>query len=166
MFNHILVAFDGSESAKLGLSMGVNFCKSRENSLLSVVYVYDEKNETNIQPVSPLTSSDAPFYADTSQVQAIISNSNELINDNPPKMNKLEEIESYVNGLEYSNLIQSHFVVLEGEPEDMILQYAEKEGADLIIVGNSGTSGLRKLFIGSISEKIIKNANCPVLVAK
>ena len=48
----------------------------------------------------------------------------------------------------------------------MILQYAEKEGADLIIVGNSGVTGLRKLFLGSVSEKVIKNSSCPVLVAK
>ena len=166
MFNHILVAFDGSDSAKLGLSMGVNFCKNKEDSLLSVVYVYEDHKETYIPPHSPLTSSDAPFYADSSQAQAIISTSQDIINDNPPRMNKLEEIESYVNGLEYSNLIQSHFVVLEGDTEDKILHYAEKEGVDLIIVGQSSTSGLRNLFIDKISEKIIKNSNCPVLVAK
>ena len=166
MFNHILVAFDGSESAKLGLSMGVNFCKSKEDSQLSVVYVYEDHNETYIPHHPPLTSGDAPFYADTSQAQAVISNSNDLINDNPPKMNKLEEIESYVNGLEYSNLIQSHFVVLEGDTEDKILQCAEKEGVELIIVGKSNTFGLRNLFIDNITEKIIKNSSCPVLIAK
>ena len=166
MFNHILVAFDGSDSAKVGLSMGVNFCKSQKDSQLSVVYVYEDKNETYIPHHPPLTTGDAPFYADSSQAQAIISNSHELINDNPPKMNKLEEIESYVNGLEYSNLIQSHFVVLEGDTEDKILQYAEKEGVDLIIVGKSNTSGLRNLFMDNISEKIIKNSSCPVLISK
>lgn len=166
MFKHILVAFDGSDSAKLGLSMGLNFCKSNENSLLSVVYVYEEKNEAYIQDETFITASNAPFYADTSQGQAIISDKSPFINDNPPKTTQLEEIEKYVDSLEDNNLIHSHFVVLEGTTDDMILQYAEKEGADLIIVGNSSTSGLRKLFLGSISEKIIKNSSCPVLVAK
>ena len=164
MFNHILVAFDGSESAKLGLSMGVNHCKTNENSLLSVVYVYEEKSETIIPADKFVTASNAPFFADTSQGQAIVSNENSL-SITSQKNTQLEEIEKYVNSLE-DNLINSHFVVLEGETVDSILQYAEKEGVDLIIVGNSGTSGLRKLFIGSVSEKIIKNSTCPVLIAK
>ena len=163
MFNHILVAFDGSESAKVGLSMGVNHCKANENSLLSVVYVYEEKGET-IPTDKFVTASNAPFFADTSQGQAIVSNDISL-SDTSQKNTQLEEIEKYVNSLE-DNLINSHFVVLEGDTVDSILQYAEKEGVDLIIVGNSGTSGLRKLFIGSVSEKIIKNSTCPVLIAK
>lgn len=166
MFNHILVAFDGSDSAKLGLSMGLNFCKSKENSLLSVVYVYEENNEGLIPENTFVASTNSTFYADSSQGQAIVPETNSLINNNSANNNRLEEIERYVNSLEGNNLIHSHFVVLEGTIDDMILQYAEKEGVDLIIVGNSSTTGLRKLFLGSISEKIIKNASCPVLVAK
>lgn len=166
MFKHILVAFDGSDSAKLGLSMGLDLCKSNENSLLSVVYVYEETNEASIPDETFVTSSNAPFYADSSQGQTIVSEKSHLINNSTSTGTQLEEIERYVNSLEDNNLIHSHFVVLEGDTDDMILQYAEKEGADLIIVGNSSSSGLRKLFLGSISEKIISNSNCPVLVAK
>ncbi len=166
MFNHILVAFDGSDSAKLGLSMGLNFCKSKENSLLSVVYVYEENNEGLIPENTFVASTNSTFYADSSQGQTIVPETNSLINNNSANNNRLEEIERYVNSLEGNNLIHSHFVVLEGTIDDMILQYAEKEGVDLIIVGNSSTTGLRKLFLGNISEKIIKNASCPVLVAK
>ncbi len=168
MFNHILVAFDGSDSAKLGLSMGLNFCKGKENSLLSVVYVYEENNEGLIPENTFVASTNTTFYADSGQGQTIVPETNSLINSKPAvaNTNRLEEIERYVNSLEGNNLIHSHFVVLEGTVDDMLLQYAEKEGVDLIIVGNSSTTGLRKLFLGNTSEKIIKNASCPVLVAK
>ena len=113
MFKHILVAFDGSDSAKIGLSMGLNLCKSEENTLLSVVYVYEENHKGNIPDETFVTSSNAPFYADSSQGQVIVSDTSHLLDKNTAKTTKLEEIERYVNGLEDDNLIHSHFIVLE-----------------------------------------------------
>lgn len=169
MFNHVLVAFDGSDSSRKALSMGMSLCKDKENSLLSIIYVYNKTEDSQNYPVgavgaAPLSGA-APLYVDHTQGQPI-DMPDQDINSPYEADSRLEEIEGYVRGIVNDSIINSHFVVLEGSTDDAILQYAEKESANLIIVGNSSSSKLRSFFLGSVSEKIIKNANCPVLVAK
>ncbi|MDE1861747.1 MAG: universal stress protein [Thaumarchaeota archaeon] len=47
-----------------------------------------------------------------------------------------------------------------------IINYAEKIGADLIVLGSTGTSGFKKLLLGSVSEDVVRYAHCPVLVVR
>ncbi|MCB2180908.1 MAG: universal stress protein [Desulfobulbaceae bacterium] len=53
--------------------------------------------------------------------------------------------------------------VVDGDVVDGIVAYAEAEGADLIIVATHGASGLEKILLGSVAERVIKRAHCPVL---
>lgn len=53
-----------------------------------------------------------------------------------------------------------------GDPATQIVQFAEKEAADLIVLGTHGRTGLKRVFMGSIAEAIIRRAPCPVLVMK
>ena len=46
------------------------------------------------------------------------------------------------------------------------MEYAESENIDLIIVGSRGRTSFKKLLLGSVSSKIIKNAHCAVLVIR
>jgi nucleotide-binding universal stress UspA family protein len=48
----------------------------------------------------------------------------------------------------------------------MILDVAEDLNADAIVMGSHGRTGLRRLLMGSITEKVIGYASCPVLVVK
>jgi nucleotide-binding universal stress UspA family protein len=48
----------------------------------------------------------------------------------------------------------------------VILEYAEKEGIDLIVIGTRGRSGLSKLVLGSVASGIVAYSNSPVLVVK
>lgn len=57
-------------------------------------------------------------------------------------------------------------MVAEGRPDDVVIETADKAGADLIVVGSHGRTGLMRLVLGSISERIIGQAQCPVMVAK
>jgi nucleotide-binding universal stress UspA family protein len=50
-----------------------------------------------------------------------------------------------------------------GSPEKNIVRKAKTEGVDLIIMGTSGRSGLSRMFLGSVTEQVIRNAPCPVL---
>ncbi|HIQ38746.1 MAG TPA: universal stress protein [Methanothermococcus okinawensis] len=56
--------------------------------------------------------------------------------------------------------------ILEGSPAKEIVEYAEKKGVDLIVMGTSGKSGIDKLLLGSVAEKVSKKAQCPVLLVK
>lgn len=57
-------------------------------------------------------------------------------------------------------------VVAEGRPEQVILDQASKAGADLIVVGTHGRTGLDRLLMGSVAERVIGFAECPVLAVK
>lgn len=52
-----------------------------------------------------------------------------------------------------------------GDPVSQILDYANTHAIDLIILGTHGRSGLSHLIIGSVAEKVVRMAKCPVLTA-
>lgn len=63
--------------------------------------------------------------------------------------------------------IKARTVFKEGHPADTIIKVAHKGGFDMIVIGSRGVSGLKKLFLGSVSNAIINEAkNCSVLVVK
>jgi len=51
-----------------------------------------------------------------------------------------------------------------GQPFGAIVACAEKEGVDLIVMSSHGRSGLSRMLIGSVTDKILRGASCPVLV--
>ncbi|MBI3864144.1 MAG: Flp pilus assembly complex ATPase component TadA, partial [Planctomycetia bacterium] len=57
-------------------------------------------------------------------------------------------------------------VVREGNPGDEILRYARETGIDLVAMGTHGRSGLAHILMGSIAEKVIRGAACPVIVIR
>jgi nucleotide-binding universal stress UspA family protein len=53
-----------------------------------------------------------------------------------------------------------------GKPDDHILELAGEVKADLIIVGTHGRTGVERLLVGSVAEKVVRAAPCPVLVMR
>ncbi len=53
--------------------------------------------------------------------------------------------------------------VLQGDVANEILRYAEEAKIDLIVMGTHGYKGLEKVLFGSVAEKVVKMASCPVL---
>ena len=56
--------------------------------------------------------------------------------------------------------------VVQGEAAGEILRLAEETHADLIVMGTHGRTGLSRLLMGSVAEKVLRRAACPVLVVK
>jgi nucleotide-binding universal stress UspA family protein len=54
----------------------------------------------------------------------------------------------------------------EGDPADEILTYAEEIEADIIVAGTHGRSGIERRLIGSVAERLVRHANCPVLTVQ
>lgn len=54
--------------------------------------------------------------------------------------------------------------VLYGEPYQMILETAERDKIDLIVMSNRGFSKIKRFFVGSVTQRVISEASCPVLV--
>ena len=55
-------------------------------------------------------------------------------------------------------------VIKEGSPAKSILDVASEEDVDLIVIGSSGKSGFDRFILGSVSEKVVHTAKCPVLI--
>ena len=55
-------------------------------------------------------------------------------------------------------------VVDAGQPFGAIVDCAEKEGVDLIVMSSHGRSGLSRMLIGSVTDKILRGSPCPILV--
>jgi len=56
--------------------------------------------------------------------------------------------------------------VLEGDPATSLIEYASKNGADLIVMGSRGLSTFKRLVLGSVSSKVVQESRVPVLVVK
>jgi nucleotide-binding universal stress UspA family protein len=55
-------------------------------------------------------------------------------------------------------------ILLEGHPVDKLVQYAEEEGMDIVVIGTLGRTGLERLLLGSVTENLIRHSKVPVLV--
>jgi nucleotide-binding universal stress UspA family protein len=56
--------------------------------------------------------------------------------------------------------------VLVGNPGQEIARCAEREEVDLIVIPSHGRTGLKRLLIGSVAERVVRLAHCPVLVLR
>jgi nucleotide-binding universal stress UspA family protein len=68
-------------------------------------------------------------------------------------------------------MVQAHGVdvaaeVLEGDPATTILDYADEIDADLVVAGTHGRSGIERRLIGSVAERLVRRASCPVMTVR
>ena len=89
----------------------------------------------------------------------------------PPRQEELDEearrlLDAQVKQIEAdgSTVAQAHLRV--GRPDEQIVALAEEIGAGLIVMGNRGLGGLRRLLMGSVSDSVVRHAHCPVLIVR
>ena len=68
-------------------------------------------------------------------------------------------------------MAQSHNVdvvteIREGDPAETIIDYAEEIGADAIVAGTHGRSGISRRLLGSVAERLVRHASCPVMTVR
>lgn len=94
------------------------------------------------------------------------------ISESDPEEKKIEEkmkenswkiLKAVVEKLDFSN-IHTEEEVLIGEPYEVILETARNENFDLIVMGNRGFSKIKRFFVGSVTQRVISDSPCPVLV--
>jgi len=79
---------------------------------------------------------------------------------------KAKEFVSAVRQQASGSDIETTTFVGEGEAYEVITNFAKTENADVIIMGSHGRTGFSKIIMGSVTEKVIGYAPCPVLVVK
>jgi nucleotide-binding universal stress UspA family protein len=139
-FSKILVAVDGSEHSMNAADYAISFA-IKYNSQLVLLYVI---------PVDL-----GLFGYSPPSIEEMKKEGQEFLD----KI-KLEAVEIDMDIQIRSELIASPSVV------GGIVDFAEKENIDLIVVGTKGRSGLKKLLVGSVASGIINYAHCPVLISR
>ncbi len=76
-----------------------------------------------------------------------------------------DALEDYAKGIRERN-IPVEIVVRDGYPATVIEEEAVTQNADLIVIGCRGHTGLKHLLLGSIAERVVQKAPCPVLTVK
>ncbi len=71
-------------------------------------------------------------------------------------------IDRYLKGRDLH--IESH--VLHGDPSDKILSYANEICADLIVMGSKAYGKIQRFLLGGVSEDVVRNAKCSVMIAR
>jgi universal stress protein A len=62
--------------------------------------------------------------------------------------------------------VQVESRLVEREPASAIVEIAQELGADMIVIGSHGRTGLSRLLLGSVAEHVVRSATCPVLTVK
>jgi len=133
----VLLPVDGSKRSEMALSSAIRFVKGQGGRLIAV----------SVVDVTEEFLSEAPAAVETMQKKA-------------------REIVEKVKEKAEAQGVEADAVVGEGESFRVITDTARKRKADLIIMASHGRRGLRKVFMGSVTEKVIGYAPCPVLVVK
>lgn len=147
MFKKILVPLDGSERAEMALHFAVTLAKLNQSELILLrVPVYDLQ-ETMSPPLMEqggrwreMTDQDSTHHTMSYLLQLAKTHHTPEIVIRP--------------------------MVSEGDPAGIILDVAKQELADLIVMTPRGVSGLSRWVFGSVTERVLRQATCPILVAR
>ncbi len=136
-WKNILVATDGSKYSNDAVDDAINYAKSYKGSLKAVCVVN----------VTDEFQAQAP-----AMVEKLVSQAKETLK---AVKNKAEQA-----GIEIETFVR------EGEPYAVIVNLARQLNADTVVMGSYGRTGLKRLFMGSVTERVIGYAGCAVLVVK
>lgn len=171
-FHKILVAFDGSEDSVKALKQAIHMKADQQGELCIVTVVKEHGGEPVFtEPFAPTHM--AVTGIGTNPVPA--APPPDVGSDKVETLRKYHEREIQEEGEKIlavaratlnANHVQASMKVLQGEPAKAICSHAAVNGFDLIVIGNRGLSGLKKMMMGSVSEKVVQHAECPVLIVK
>lgn len=136
-WNRILVGTDGSRFSTVAINKAIDFAKAYGGQLV-VVSVVDVPAE---------------FYAEAPQA----------VED---MVKKAKEYTAAVRKQAEAAGVKAESFIGEAEAYQAIVKLAKEQHVDMIVLGSHGRTGLKRLLMGSVTEKVIGHAQCPVLVVK
>ncbi|MCC8402503.1 universal stress protein [Paraburkholderia sp. MMS20-SJTN17] len=146
MYQHILVALDGSNFSKRALKEAVDLA-ALTKGVVYPVYVVDK---------TPLFSY-AGYYDPITLIDAMRKDGHSV----------LEEAEQVCVDAEVpcrAEMIESES--LSDDVASAVLRHAEQVHADLLVLGTHGRRGVQRLVIGSVAERVLRFSRCPVLLLR
>lgn len=138
-FNKILVPTDGSEYTKPAIKQAVELAKLTGAEIVAL-YVLDQTVLTNM----PMDTAVMNVYKTLEK--------------------EGQEAVDYVLDLAKAEGVKVSVSVKEGTPVKVILE--ESANYDIIVMGTLGRTGMSKLLMGSVAERVVRAASCPVMVVR
>ena len=145
----ILVPVDFSDHSDLALRYA-NRLAERFNATMEVLHVVDD-----------------PFVAGAWSPEAMAPNIPELLDDLVgAARKKLADMQAAAidKGTRFTTRVLTSIV--SGKPADCITDYARTEPFDLIVMGTHGRTGLSHALLGSVAERVVRTAPCPVMTVR
>jgi len=142
-YKKILVGYDGSEVSKRALEKAIELSKDFD-AKLCVVGVVRPFEFAAIDFIPP----------------------EEIEEYEKEEMSKEEKYLKEAVELAEKAGIQVESKVMEGEPAEELMTYADENGCDLIVVGYRGVGGFKRMLLGSTASNLVKYANQSVLIVK
>jgi len=134
-----MLATDGSEHAKRAAENAVHIASCTKDACIEIVYVVD---------------------ADKAKSDVLNNWNSADIGDK--RKDRLREVENMAKQSEATY----HTTILHGDPGPTIVDYANKNNFDIVVIGSRGLNGLQEFVLGGVSHKVAKRAHCPVLIVK
>jgi nucleotide-binding universal stress UspA family protein len=145
LFSRIVVGTDGSETAAEAVRQAVELAKL-SGAALDIVSAYEPV------PQDRLREEGGDIPADVAHAVGPREDVNQVLEAAAGEANKADiEVETHAR---------------EGDPADAILDVAEEQKADLVVVGNKGMTGARRFLLGSVPNKISHHAPCGVYIVR
>lgn len=142
-FQKIVVGYDGSEYSLKALKKAIEIAKCT----LGEIYVVGVVKPLEFGIVDYITPEELEEYE-------------------KEEITKEEKFLKEAIKLVEESGLKATYKVLEGNPSEEIMTYADDIKADLIVVGHRGIGGFKRLLLGSTSSELVKYANQSVLVVK
>lgn len=139
MLKKILVGYDGSPFAKNALNVALDLAKKYG------------------APITVIAVAHVPDFADTKdEIDGVLEDAKNFFAKVLEEAQKLAAAEG----------ITVTTNVIPGHPAEALVNLAEEENYDLIVLGARGLSGIKRYLLGSVSEAVVRHAHCPVLIVK
>ena len=139
-YKKIMVATDGSELVKQAVETAIEISRL-SGAKLYAVYV-----------VVPTTHSPRDFGWEKAAMEHF--------------RNEGKTATGFVDDAAKKVGVEVESVLLEGHPADKIVEFAENQGIDIIVMGTLGKTGLDRFLLGSVDEKVVRYSKTPVLVVR
>ncbi|PAV14373.1 universal stress protein [Methanosarcina spelaei] len=147
-FKKMMIATDGSDCSRLAAEKGIELARLSGGTVYAVCVV----STTSLSMYMDYLSSTGmnPYW--------------ELIYEGLKK--QAQQAVDYVKGLGEKKGIDVESIVLEGDPADELIRYAEENGMDLIVMGTLGRTGIERLLLGSVAGNVVRHSKVPVMVVR
>jgi nucleotide-binding universal stress UspA family protein len=142
MINHILVPIDFSECSLNALKYAANLARKLGTADLLIMHAY----------AIPVT------YGEMGMYSSITSLTTQMDNEIEESFKKLKKDVPELNEVPFTTLSKQAFAV------DAILSLCTTSDIDLIVMGTKGASGIDEILLGTNTNSVIRNTECPVLV--